>query len=99
MMARGEVALIVTNKGIEAGIIPGDLMIMTVMLILFSSILTPVLLKQFFRGHTEDGPQLVPDTLSAGVAYPGDAPSDALQPESGGADTNGRDINDTSEER
>lgn len=99
MMARGEVALIVTNKGIEAGIIPGDLMIMTVMLILFSSILTPVLLKQFFRWHTEDGPQLVPDTLSAGVAYPGDAPSDALQPESGGADTNGRDINDTSEER
>ena len=51
MMARGEVALIVTNKGIEAGIIPSDLMIMTVMLILFSSILTPVLLKKLFNGY------------------------------------------------
>ncbi len=53
MMARGEVALIVTNKGIEAGIIPSDLMIMTVLLILFSSILTPILLKKLFNGHVE----------------------------------------------
>ncbi len=58
MMARGEVALIVTNKGIEAGIIPSDLMIMTVLLILFSSIMTPILLKKLFGGHVE------PKTLS-----------------------------------
>lgn len=64
MMARGEVALIVTNKGIESGLIPADFMIMTVLLILFSSILTPALLKQFFRGHKEPL-ELAPDELAA----------------------------------
>ena len=58
MMARGEVALIVTNKGMEAGIIPGDFMIMTVLLILFSSLLTPILLKKAFNGHTEQAPEI-----------------------------------------
>ncbi len=53
MMARGEVALIVTTKGIEAGIIPESFMIMTVMLILVSSVLTPILLKVLFSGHVE----------------------------------------------
>lgn len=53
MMARGEVALIVTTKGIEAGIIPESFMIMTVMLILVSSVLTPVFLKLLFAGHRE----------------------------------------------
>ena len=59
MMARGEVALIVTTKGIEAGIIPDSFMIMTVMLILVSSVLTPVLLKALFSGHRDpsDGPE------------------------------------------
>ena len=58
MMARGEVALIVTQKGMDAGIIPESFMIMTVMLILFSSILTPILLKVLFAGHRDpsDGP-------------------------------------------
>ena len=53
MMARGEVALIVTTKGIEAGIIPESFMIMTVMLILVSSILTPIFLKLLFADHRE----------------------------------------------
>ena len=59
MMARGEVALIVTQKGMDAGIIPDSFMIMTVMLILFSSILTPILLKVLFSGHRDpsDGPE------------------------------------------
>ncbi|HIW02907.1 MAG TPA: cation:proton antiporter [Candidatus Protoclostridium stercorigallinarum] len=59
MMARGEVALIVTTKGIEAGIIPDSFMIMTVMLILVSSVLTPILLKVLFSGHRDpsDGPE------------------------------------------
>lgn len=58
MMARGEVALIVTQKGMDAGIIPESFMIMTVMLILFSSVLTPILLKVMFSGHKDpsDGP-------------------------------------------
>lgn len=47
MMARGEVALIVTGKAMEAGL-PGEFMIMTVLLILVSSILTPILLKVLY---------------------------------------------------
>ncbi|MDE7401064.1 MAG: cation:proton antiporter [Clostridia bacterium] len=49
MMARGEVALIVTSTAIGAGL-PGHFMIMTVLLILVSSILTPVLLKVLYKG-------------------------------------------------
>lgn len=48
MMARGEVALIVTGKAMECGL-PGDFMIMTVLLILVSSILTPILLKVLYN--------------------------------------------------
>lgn len=47
MMARGEVALIVTQKAVEAGL-PEEFMIMTVLLILISSILTPILLKVLY---------------------------------------------------
>ncbi|MDE7330484.1 MAG: cation:proton antiporter [Clostridia bacterium] len=47
MMARGEVALIVTGKAMEAGL-PSEFMIMTVLLILVSSILTPILLKVLY---------------------------------------------------
>lgn len=58
MMARGEVALIVTQKGIEVGLISPTFMIMTFLLILFSSILTPIFLKLFFKGHKEEGEPL-----------------------------------------
>lgn len=47
MMARGEVALIVTQTAIGAGL-PEDFMIMTVLLILISSIFTPILLKVLY---------------------------------------------------
>jgi Kef-type K+ transport system membrane component KefB len=47
MMARGEVALIVTSTAIAAGL-PGHFVIMTVLLILVSSILTPILLKVLY---------------------------------------------------
>lgn len=49
MIARGEVALIVTTKGVEAGIIDGKYMTVVVMLILVSSILAPILLKLLFK--------------------------------------------------
>lgn len=52
MMARGEVALIVTatvtNGALGANALPSQFMIMTVLLILLSSILTPVLLKVLY---------------------------------------------------
>ena len=47
MMARGEVALIVTQTAIGAGL-PEDFMLMTVLLILASSILTPIFLKVLY---------------------------------------------------
>ena len=47
MMARGEVALIVTQKALESGL-HEYFMIMTVLLILVSSILTPIFLKLLY---------------------------------------------------
>ena len=52
MMARGEVALIVTAAVTNAELavaLPPEFMIMTVLLILCSSILTPILLKVLFN--------------------------------------------------
>ena len=53
MMARGEVALIVTqtvtSPALGANALGGEFMIMTVLLILVSSILTPVLLKVLYK--------------------------------------------------
>lgn len=59
MMARGEVALIVTatvtSTTLGAKALPEEFMIMTVMLILVSSVLTPILLKVLYgNGDHED---------------------------------------------
>ena len=54
MIARGEVALIVTQKGIDAGIIEGKYMTVVVMLVLVSSILAPILLKLLFKENKSD---------------------------------------------
>lgn len=49
MMARGEVALIVTEKGMSAGLLDTSFYIVTVMLILFSAVLTPIFLKILYN--------------------------------------------------
>lgn len=49
MMARGEVVLIVANKGIDAGIIDSRYMFPVVLLIIVSSFLTPICLKLLYR--------------------------------------------------
>ncbi len=54
MIARGEVALIVTQKGIDAGIIEGKYITVVVMLVLVSSILAPILLKMLFKNDSND---------------------------------------------
>lgn len=65
MMARGEVALIVTqavtDKAVlgEANALPMQFMLMTVLLILISSILTPILLKVLYKGVKEPEPDLI----------------------------------------
>ncbi len=87
MMARGEVALIVTQTAIDAGL-PNDFMIMTVLLILLSSILTPILLKVLYAkekkppegGGTPDeevgGAAVDTSTVSEIVGHPLDAKPD-----------------------
>lgn len=60
MMARGEVALIVTSTvtsaAIGANALPSEFMLMTVLLILVSSILTPILLKVLYGNKRKDPP-------------------------------------------
>lgn len=60
MMARGEVALIVTatvtSPSLGANALPGEFMIMTVLLILVSSILTPILLKVLYGKSNKNKP-------------------------------------------
>lgn len=68
MMARGEVALIVTAAVTSAALgdyaLPPEYMIMTVLLILVSSILTPILLKLLYRGHRHSN---LPPTAGAHI--------------------------------
>lgn len=62
MMARGEVALIVTQTVTSSALgdnaLGGEFMIMTVLLILVTSILTPILLKAFYKRVKEPEKEL-----------------------------------------
>ena len=49
MMARGEVALIVATKGVEAGVLSSEFFIAVIALIIMSSVLTPVFLKALYK--------------------------------------------------
>ena len=49
MIARGEVALIVTEKGIEGGLLSADYRAVTVLLVMVSSLLAPILLKLLYK--------------------------------------------------
>ena len=51
MMTRGEVALIVTQRGLKAGIIGSEYFTAVILLIVVSSLLTPLLLKALFNGE------------------------------------------------
>ena len=48
MMTRGEVALIITNKGLNMGIIDSSYFTAVIMLIIISSISVPILLKVLY---------------------------------------------------
>ncbi len=50
MMARGEVALIVAQKGLNVGLMDAELFTTVILLIIVSSIVTPILLKICFGG-------------------------------------------------
>ncbi len=49
MMTRGEVALIVAQKGLDAGVITAEDFTPVILLIIISSILVPILLKMLFK--------------------------------------------------
>ncbi|MDR0813520.1 MAG: cation:proton antiporter [Oscillospiraceae bacterium] len=52
MVCRGEVALIVANKGMAAGVVPPEFFGPIIVLVVFCSVVTPILLKITFRGDT-----------------------------------------------
>jgi Kef-type K+ transport system membrane component KefB len=54
MMARGEVALIVADRGISAGLIPETFLTPIVLLVIVSSFLTPAFLKMAYKKHPTD---------------------------------------------
>ena len=56
MIARGEVALIVMEKGISGGIIDAKYRVIVVLLVLVSSLLAPILLKMLYK--KDDTPAL-----------------------------------------
>lgn len=51
MVCRGEVALIVANRGLAMGILSQAMMTPVILTVIGGTILTPVLLKLAFRGH------------------------------------------------
>ena len=53
MIARGEVALIVTEKGIAGGLIASQYRVIVVMLVLVTSLLAPILLKLLYKHDDE----------------------------------------------
>lgn len=56
MMTRGEVALIVAQKGLQVGMIQAKYFSAVILLILASSIITPILLKLLY-GHKKEALQ------------------------------------------
>lgn len=53
MIARGEVALIVTEKGISGGLLDVKYRVIVVLLVLVSSLLAPILLKLLYKKDDE----------------------------------------------
>ncbi len=60
MIARGEVALIVTEKGIAGGLLGAEYRIIVVFLVLIASLLAPILLKLLYK---KDDTPLPPPTV------------------------------------
>lgn len=57
MIARGEVALIVAQKGMAAGVIPSVYLSAVIMLVIISSLIAPVLLKLLFKSDKKQKPK------------------------------------------
>ncbi|MGN1134743.1 MAG: cation:proton antiporter [Oscillospiraceae bacterium] len=57
MMTRGEVALIVASKGLNVGLMDQKYFVAVILLIICSSIATPIILKLLYRGEPLPGEQ------------------------------------------
>lgn len=57
MMTRGEVALIITSKGLALGIIDSSYFTAVILLIIVSSIVTPILLKYLYGKSPDPAPE------------------------------------------
>ncbi len=55
MMTRGEVALIVAQKGLAVGMVSPEYFTSVILLILCSSVVSPILLKLLYRGENKPG--------------------------------------------
>jgi len=53
MMTRGEVALIVAQKGMNEGLLSSKYFASVIVLIIISSVVTPIVLKLLYRGDPE----------------------------------------------
>ena len=56
MMTRGEVALIVSQKGLAVGLMSPIYFTAVILLIIVSSISTPIILKVLYAKHPEQHP-------------------------------------------
>ena len=59
MMTRGEVALIITNKGLSMGVLEPNASTAVILLIIVSSIVTPIFLKYLYTKHPEKSEETV----------------------------------------
>ena len=62
MVCRGEVALIVANRGLSMGVLSSAMMTPVVITVVGGTILTPILLKLVFRGEPQE--KLVESSLA-----------------------------------
>lgn len=62
MISRGEVALIVANKGIEAGLMSSELVAPVIIVVIATTIITPIILKPVFMRSRNNGVEVVQES-------------------------------------
>ncbi len=62
MISRGEVALIVANKGIEAGLMSSELVAPVIIVVIATTIITPIILKPVFMRSGNNGVDVVQES-------------------------------------
>ncbi len=64
MMTRGEVALVVAQKGLDIGLIDSRYFTAVILLIIVSSVITPIVLKVLYRGEPPEQAEQAPAAQS-----------------------------------